>query len=311
MQSEDSQFQDYVFQIVGSKTTLFAACNSGLYRSNDDGQTWQTAYQSLELSEPLPTITVAISPDFEHDPRLFAGLSGAIFRSLNGGQTWDRILLPPPPPVISALAVSPNFEKDGIVFAATVEDGVLFSSDRGNHFDTWNFGLLDLNILCLAISPNFIEDDTVFAGTQSGIFRSTNGGRAWREVDLLVGYETVLSLALSPDFARDGILLAGTETRGLLLSTDKGESWRQVGEDVFIMAVNAVILSPDFATRQEILALHGGSLFHSADRGNTWTPWRENILADKDVTAILALKGFDPGVLVLVGLANGEVVTCV
>jgi photosystem II stability/assembly factor-like uncharacterized protein len=259
----------------------------------------------------LPTITVVISPDFEHDPRLLAGLSGGILRSLDGGQSWENILLPPPPPVISSLVISPNFEKDGIVFAATMEDGVLFSSDRGNRFDTWNFGLLDLNILCLAISPNFAEDETVFAGTQSGIFRSTNGGRAWREVDLPVGYETVLSLALSTDFAWDGILLAGTETQGLLLSTDKGESWQQVGEDVFTMAVNAVILSPDFATRQEILALQGGTLFHSADRGDTWTLWREKILANKDVTAVLAPKGFDPGVLVQIGLTNGEVIPCV
>ena len=316
MQSIDSQLQDYVskdyvYQIVGLGRIFFAACNSGLSRSDDGGQTWQTAFRSLELSEPLPTITVAISPNFEHDPRLFVGLSGGIFRSLDGGQAWENILLPPPPPVISSLVFSPNFEQDGIVFAATMEDGVLYSSDRGDSFVTWNFGLLDLNILCLAISPNFAEDETVFAGTQSGIFRSTNGGRAWREIDLPVGYETVLCLALSPDFSRDGILLAGTETRGLLLSTDKGDSWQQVGEDEFTMAVNAVVLSQDFVTRQEILVLHSGSLYHSVDRGDTWTPWRENSLADKDVTAVLAPKGFDPGVLVLIGLANGEVVTCV
>src|SRR3972149_7259139 len=131
MQSEVSQFQDYVYQLVGSRTTLFAARNSGLYRSDDGGQTWQPAYRSLDLSGPLPTITIAISPDFEHDPRLFAGLSGGIFRSLNGGQAWENIPLPPPPPVISALELSPNFEQDGIVFAATMEDGVLFSAGRG------------------------------------------------------------------------------------------------------------------------------------------------------------------------------------
>jgi photosystem II stability/assembly factor-like uncharacterized protein len=120
----------------------------------------------------------------------------------------------------------------------------------------------------------------------------------------------VLSLALSPNFARDGVLLAGTETRGLLLSTDKGSSWQQVGKAIFTGAVNAVILSPYFAARPEILALHGGSLFHSADCGATWTPWREQTLADKDVSAVLALEGFDPGVKILVGLANGKVDSC-
>jgi len=307
MQPEDSPVQDYVYQLAGRGRTFFAARNSGLYRSDDGGQNWQTAYQSLELSEPLPTLTVALPPDFEHDPRLFAGLSGGIFRSLNGGQAWESIPLPPPPPVISALQLSPNFEQDGIVFGATLEDGVLFSSDRGFHFGAWNFGLLDLNILCLAISPSFARDETVFVGAQSGIFRSTNGGRAWREVDLPVGYEAVLCLALSPDFAHDGILLAGTETQGLLLSADAGEIWQRMGADVFTEAVNAICLAPDFSSRPEILALHAGTLFHSTDRGETWSPWRENILADEDVASILAPQGFDAGALVLVGMANGTV----
>ena len=307
MQSEDSLFQDYVYQLVGREPTFFAARNSGLYRSDDGGRSWQTAYQSLEISEPLPTLTVDIPPDFEHDPRLFAGLSGGILRSLNGGQAWENISLPPPPPVISVLQLSPNFEQDGIVFAATLEDGVLFSSDRGHHFGTWNFGLLDLNILCLAVSPNFARDETVFVGAQSGVFRSTNGGRAWREVDLPVGYEAVLSLALSPDFARDGTLLAGTETQGLLLSADGGESWERMGADIFTEAVNAIHLAPDFSSHPEILALHAGTLFHSTDRGGTWTPWREDILADQEVAALLAAHGFDAGALILVGLANGDV----
>lgn len=307
MQLDDSPVQDYVYKLVGCGRTFFAARNSGLYRTEDGGLAWQMAYQSLDLSEPLPTLTVAIAADFEHDPRVFAGLSGGILRSLNGGQVWENVPLPPPPPVISTLELSPNFEQDGIVFAATLEDGVLFSADRGHHFGAWNFGLLDLNILFLAISPDFAQDETVFVGTQSGIFRSTNGGRAWREVDLPVGYEAVLSLALSPDFARDSILLAGTELQGLLLSTDSGESWRRLGADVFTEAINAVQLAPDFSARPEILALHAGTLLHSADRGETWNLWREDILADQQVTAILAPHGFDPGALVLVGLLNGNV----
>jgi photosystem II stability/assembly factor-like uncharacterized protein len=307
MQPDDSSLQDYVYKLVGCGRTCFAARNSGLYRTEDAGRTWQTAYQSLDTTEPLPTLTVAISPDFEHDPRIFAGLSGGIFRSLNNGQAWENIPLPPPPPVISALELSPNFEEDGVVFGATLEDGVLFSADRGYHFGAWNFGLLDLNILCLAISPDFARDETVFVGTQSGVFRSMNGGRAWREVELPVGYEAVLSLALSPDFARDRILLAGTERQGLLLSADAGESWQRLGGDVFTEALDAIHLAPNFSTHPEILALHAGNVLHSTDRGETWTPWRENSLAAEEVTAILAPGGFDAGALILVGLVNGNI----
>ena len=307
MQFDGSPLQDYVYQLAGYERTFFAARNSGLYRSDDCGGTWQMAFQSLALSGSLPALTVAISPDFERDPRIFAGLSGGILRSWNGGQSWESIPLPSPPPIISALELSPNFEQDGIIFAATLEDGVLFSADRGHRFGAWNFGLLDLNILCLAISPDFARDETVFVGTQSGVFRSTNGGRAWREIDLPVGYEAVLSLALSPDFARDGILFAGAETQGLLLSTDAGESWQRLGEDVFTEAINAIHLAPSFSAQPEILALHADALLHSTDRGESWTPWRENKLADQEVTAILAPQGFDAAAFVLVGLADGKV----
>jgi photosystem II stability/assembly factor-like uncharacterized protein len=66
-------------------------------------------------------------------------------------------------------------------------------------------------------------------------------------------------------------------------------------------------LAPDFSARPEILALHAGTLLHSIDRGKTWARWREDTLADQEVTAILAPQGFDPGALILVGLENGNV----
>ena len=64
--------------------------------------------------------------------------------------------------------------------AGTLEDGVFSSTDRGGRWGAWNFGLFDLNVLCLALSPTWTRDETVYAGTETGLYRSTNGGRAWR-----------------------------------------------------------------------------------------------------------------------------------
>ncbi|NIV35567.1 MAG: hypothetical protein GWN58_40785, partial [Anaerolineae bacterium] len=68
-------------------------------------------------------------------------------------------------------------------------------------------------------------------GVDSGIFRSTNGGRAWREVDFSPDLAPVLSLALSPAYAEDGILFAGTESHGLYRSQDGGRTWTRLGEE--------------------------------------------------------------------------------
>ena len=288
--------------------TCFAAWMSGLYRSDDEGQPGgYSMNQSLNLTEPLSTLAVAIPPNFEQEPRVFAGLGGGILRSPDGGQSWENVHFPPPPAVITCLVTSPNYAQDGLLFAGTLEDGVFYSSDRGRHWQAGSFGLLDLNIFCLSVSPNFSNDETLFAGTQSGIFRSTNGARAWREINLPIGYEVILSLALSPHFAQDSTLFAGTETQGLLRSTDGGRSWERMGENIFTDSINSVLLSPQFPHKPGILVLHGETLLNSNDGGLSWRPWREALLAEKNVIAVLAPLGFEPGAPVLIGLLSGDI----
>ena len=304
---------DHVFQLTaprksaGRKSVCFAARLSGLYRSANSGRTWENAFASLNLVEPLAALSVACAPNYEHDPSVFAGLNGGILFSVDGGATWSPSRVPTPPPAVSTLVCSPNFAEDGIIFAATLEDGVLYSSDRGRRWVSWNFGLLDLNTFCLAVSPNFASDETLFVGTQSGIFRSTNGGRAWREVTLPIGFEAVLSLAISPHFAHDATLFAGTENHGLLQSTDGGQTWNRLGKSRFKNPVNAIVLAPDYSKYPALLVLHGGSFLFSADNGKTWVPWRKDTLIRKDATAILAPPGFDERVPALVGLEDGAI----
>jgi photosystem II stability/assembly factor-like uncharacterized protein len=304
---------DYIYQFSGSgkfnrnKADYFAARLSGLYRSSDGGKSWASAFDSLNLQKEISALAVAVSPDLEDDPSIFVGLNGGILRSPDKGHHWESALLPSPPPVISSLAISPNFIQDGIVFAGTLEDGVLRSSDRGGRWDAWNFGLLDLNILCLAISPDFASDETLFVGTQSGIFRSTNGGRAWREVNLPGEFEAVLSLTLAPDFASNGTLFAGTENQGLFRSTDGGKTWQRLAKSKLKEPINSILLAPDFVARPELLILHGNQLLISTDCGRSWGPFRANLVTRKSVAAILCPYGFDPSVSVLVGYADGSI----
>jgi photosystem II stability/assembly factor-like uncharacterized protein len=302
------EFTDLVYQLAvvgsGQSALLFAARDSGLYHSRDGGKTWESAYGEMNLSERLPTLAVAIPPDFESSHTLFAGIPGGILRSEDGGVHWVTLQMPSPPPIIAALDVSPAYEQDGILFAATLEDGVLFSSNRGDRWVSWNFGLLDLNTLCLAVSPHFASDETVFVGVQSGLFRSTNGGRAWQEIELPFGFDAVLSLALSPDFAQNGLIVIGTESHGLWRSDNAGDTWRPLGEGVFTEALNAIQLASDADGRLAMLALHGGQLLASSDDGQTWHPWRTDLAADDHVIAVLAPRGLAAGAPVWVALAE-------
>lgn len=317
LSSENSQTDDLIYTFGASPAfdftapgILFAARVSGLYHSRDGGKTWKLAYNTLGLKETLPTPAVAVSPDFEfkNHSDVFAGVSGGILHSNDGGETWQVIRFGSPPPVVSALVISPNYAEDGVLLAGTVEDGVFRSADGGTRWTPWNFGLLDLNIICLAISPNFKEDETLLAGTDSGLFRSTNGGRAWKEVNLPVEFDPVLSLAFSPNFAKDGLVWAGTESKGLLISCDGGVTWNRLAETEIPGPVNSILVSPDYADSPGLLVLQGDQLLVSRDGGGSWLEWREDLALEVGVAAVLAPCGFDAHTPVLVGLVDGSII---
>jgi hypothetical protein len=213
---------------------------------------------------------------------------------------------------VVALVVSPNFSEDGILFAGTAENGVFVSSDGGANWSAWNFGLLDLNVLCLAISPNFVEDETLFAGTTTGLFVSTNGGRAWRDVVLPADLTVVLSVAVSPHYKDDRTVFAGTEEQGLFVSSagtiQAGVPWEKVGQSSLSQPINAILLASNFPQPCDLLVLHGSALLYSPNQGETFQPWsRPGLGADFEIMAVAAPTGFGPGAPVLIGGGEGDV----
>lgn len=284
------QAQDTVYALAASDGAYFAGRASGLYRSTDGGQTWQNALESLALESPLAIAALAVQ-----GRSLFAGVKGGILRSSDGGQTWFTALLPTPPPLVVALALSPNFADDGTLLAATAEDGVYSSTDRGTHWTPWNFGLIDLNLNALALSPDFARDQMGFVGTESGIFRSKNGGRAWRALPFPLDAAPVLSLGISPDFATDNTLFAGTESNGLYVSTDRGQTWLPSEKLQNSAAVNAISFSSS-----SISILLDDRVIESRNRGHLWT----TLKAFPEQTG-MALLVDSPSLLV--GLAEGTV----
>jgi photosystem II stability/assembly factor-like uncharacterized protein len=164
-----------------------------------------------------------------------------------------------------------------------------------------------LNVLCMAISPGYVDDETLFVGTESGIFRSTNGGRAWREVDFSPDLAPVLSLAISPNYPVDTVLLAGTESHSLFYSQDGGNTWESLSAVAPGVTVNGILLSPEFPAKAHVLALLAEGLIVSWDGGHTWSKWGDDLPLEHGLTSVVAPYGLDPGVPLLIGLANGQV----
>ncbi|MCC6178420.1 MAG: hypothetical protein IT305_24205 [Chloroflexi bacterium] len=240
--------------------SVLATTLPGLFRSTDGGRSWAPA--SSEGTVPLGEV-IARSPTFEHDRTLFLGGRDGLYRSDDGGSRWRRILTGGP---IHAVALSPRFSDDGLLFAGTAEDGILRSDDRGETWSGANAGVVDLAVLALALSPTFPRDRIGFAGTGSSLLRTRNGGQSWREVELGVDEAAIQTIALSPRFSDDRIALAGTESHGLLRSGDGGTTWETVA-DVPGVGVTAIAWS-----ERGLAAATDAGIFVSDDGGERWRP---------------------------------------
>jgi len=303
--------QDIVYALAASPNfaqdrICFAARDSGLYRSDDGGVTWQSAFASLNLAEPLLAMAVTVSPDFSTDQTVFTGVPGGILRSENGGQSWQIVEFPAPAPVVSSLVISPHYADDGVVLAGTLEDGVFLSTDRGRQWAAWNFGLFDPHILCMALSPNFKNDRTVFVGTETGLFRSNNGGRSWLDIEVPVE-DAVLSLALSPGYADDGAVFIGTEAHGLFAGQNGERAWQQLGENTLADAVNTIIVSNDHPSKSDILVLLSDSLLISRDGGQSWVTAQPDLDMAQGATSLIAPQGLASQAPLLIGLVASGV----
>lgn len=208
--------------------TLLAGTQSGPYVSRDGGETWLAG--RFQVGPTAALSALALSPAFPRDGIAFAGtVQDGIFRSNDRGESWHGWNFGLLDLNVLTVAVSPAFEQDETVFAATTT--ALFRSKNGGR--AWRevgFPHAASPVLSLALSPTFAEDGTLFAGTEAaGVFRSTDRGTTWQALTGLPTEESINGLAVSPAFARDRTVLALTDG-GLYLSRDAGETWALCAE---------------------------------------------------------------------------------
>ena len=271
-----------------TRATLFIGTKVGLYRSSGFDGGLVRGWDRL-AGAPLGIVSLAVSPDFALDRTIIAGTDTGIFISRDAGDTWAAAHIPHSRSMILALCFSPNYLADGIVLAGTLEDGVWLSDTRGESWQARSFGLLDATAFALAISPNFAADETIYAGTDTAVYYSYNGARAWKQLHFPDDAAPVLSLAVSPDFESDHALYAGTEKNGLYRSVDRGQRWEKL--DFPAASVNAMVAS----AKHGLLAATEAGVFLSRDKGDTWARLAgvpdAISLAMKDDVAVAGLVG--------------------
>ncbi|MGH7322200.1 MAG: WD40/YVTN/BNR-like repeat-containing protein [Candidatus Rokuibacteriota bacterium] len=214
---------------------LWAAGNR-IFRSTDEGQSWQT-----------------VSPDLtRNDPDKLQPSGGPITQDNTAAEVYCTIF---------ALAESPR-ERD-VIWAGTDDGLVYISRDRGNAWtDVTPRGLPAwalISILepsphdpatCYLAATRYKHDDT-----RPYLYKTSDYGRTWSPItDGMPDHEFTRVIREDPN--RRGLLYAGTET-GLWVSFDDGAHWQRLQSGLPVTPIHDLIVKDT----DLVVATHGRSFW--------------------------------------------------
>jgi photosystem II stability/assembly factor-like uncharacterized protein len=154
---------------------LYAATNSGAFKSADAGVTW------APISPRFPVTAIAADGNF-----LVAGGDNGLELSFNGGVYWFHIYLPTGslPAHVNALALS------GKLIMVASEAGLLRSPDRGATWERKGRGMPVGPVSGLRIRPGNANEIYATARITGNVYVSEDSGQTFRALERqgLVGY---------------------------------------------------------------------------------------------------------------------------
>jgi len=254
--------------ILGFGSEIYAATDSGIFRSADNGMIWTNITQGFSLTskEKMNSIYAA------YDGSLYAGSDRRLFKSVNGGASWS---------LLNNLADSLKFhsltEINGKLLAAfsdgTAAGGVYHSTDGGTTW-TQSSGLPNLPMFY------FLNDSPdVFLGGTNGVYKSADNGQSFS----LSGSGFPGSCSPRTVVKSGNNLFAADVTgNGLYKSTDDGATWANTDTSAFngfcqvfsvVAAQGTVVATMDGACNSS------DPVKSSSDGGTSWSDFTAGLTA--------------------------------
>ncbi len=259
----DTADYDHGFNAFG--TDVFSSTIDGLFRSSDNGQSWQNITDGKPNTTGHEFYTVYKRANND----LIAGSSLRLFKSTDDGATWTWL---------NTLPDNLNWwdvtESGGNLLASYIDganSGVYTSADGGS---SWTLA----TGISSAVRRFWVDGATVWlGGGANGVYKSTDDGASWATA----GTGFPASAGIWSVIGSGGALFANSVTGlGLFVSRDNGATWANTDTTVFhdfcqvfsiTAAGNQILASMDGACNG------GASIKGSTDIGITWPAFMDSL----------------------------------
>jgi len=234
-------------------TVYVGTASGGVWRSRDGALTWKPLFDGETQSigalalDPKNPKTLWVGTG-ESCTRNSVSVGDGVYKTTDGGDTWQRMGLADSER-IAAIRVHPTDGNTvwvcatGHLWDSNEERGVYKTGDGGK---TWKKTLgVDADTGCSDLDIDPQDPQILYAGMWqfrrkawsfhsggkgSGLYKSTDGGDTWRELEkgLPAGDKGRIAVAVAPNRASVVYAQVEAEKTALYRSDDMGESWREM-----------------------------------------------------------------------------------
>ncbi len=284
-------------------------------KKTDEGSPFEASkFTGLALRGIGPAVTsgrvsdLAVHPGHA-DTWYVATASGGVWKTTNAGTTWSPIFdsegsysigcvtIDPTDPLVVWVGTGENNSQRSVSYG----DGVYKSTDGGN---TWkNVGLkASEHVAKILVDPR--DGDVVYAAAQGplwsaggdrGLYKTTDGGKVWKQVLAAGEYTGVTDLVMDPRnpdvlfaatyqrFRRVWTLIDGGPESAIWKSTDAGATWQKLENglpkkvDLGRIGLALSPADPDVLYAIVEAADKEGGFFRSADGGGSFAKMSDEV----------------------------------
>ena len=280
-----------VYSVMGQGRRIYAATQGGIWVTEDKGSHWELLNKGMN---PLPYYSQGATAVGVAGGALFAGIQyDGLYRSYDQGRTWQH-LEKGLPDAFDPYIIRALGNK---IYVGSYGNGMFVSSDRG---DSWQ-QIKDLPDDA-AFDALLQIGNTILAGSYgAGLYRSTDNGNSWKP----------FTDGLTSDFVNDfrvvhNVVFTATDDGIFRLRAD-GKSWEEVKTYTQAGARGANGLA--FAGGVIYATTYGTGIWASPDLGTTWQPRNQGMLTNRSfffslIGGDLYVGSSGGGVFVLRGAAQ-------
>ena len=279
---------------ITNDTICVGTFKEGIFKSTNAGDNWTDINSGLTgIDVPLTMVagltgidvrTIAINP-LNHD-LIYAGtFIRGVFKSTNGGSSWFTVnngLGDNQVSTISDIIIDPV--EPETLYTCPFGQGIFKTINGGEEW--YRIGeetVLPGRIFALAVDST--NTDIIYAGggySDAGVFKSTDGGDTWTEINNgFIGFnKDVRCLLVDPVNPKNLYVAffpyAGSNQGGIYRSTDAGLTWFPANNGIpsYVNFHSEALAIDSFDHLTVYVAVHGspnrGGVFKSTDGGQSW-----------------------------------------